>query len=254
MISSLKRRLRKEAFLITPLSMVINPLYIIRRGLFRAIADIAPNIGGDILDFGCGSKPYEALFNNAKSYIGVDIESSGHDHKNSKVDFFYDGKQLPFPDEYFDAVVCFEVFEHIFNLEEVLAEIRRVLKPNGQLLLSVPFAWDEHEVPYDFARYTSYGITSIVTNAGFEQTKHIKTTTYVLAVFQIFIAYLYQYALPRGGFMGGLSQLSVIFPLNVIALLFDVALPRRFEYFCNNVVLAKKVATDPIRPVLSGRD
>jgi SAM-dependent methyltransferase len=241
MISSLKKRLRKEAFIPSPLSIIINPVYIIRNGLQKSISSLAPNIKGDVLDFGCGSKPYESLFVNAKSYVGVDIELSGHNHKDSKVDYFYDGKKLPFNDASFDAIVCFEVLEHVFNIEEVLAEIYRVLKPNGQLLISIPFAWDEHEIPYDFARYTSFGIAHILNINNFEVVKLIKTTTYILAVFQMLIAYLYQYALPKGRLIGRISQLLVIFPLNVLALFFNALLPKRYEYFCNNVVLATKV-------------
>ena len=232
----------KNSFLTTPLSLVINPFYIVRNGLFKSISRIAPTINGDILDFGCGSKPYELLFTNAKSYIGVDIEVSGHKHKDSKVDIFYDGKIIPFPNERFDAIVSFEVFEHVFNLEEVLAEIRRILKPNGLLLVSIPFAWDEHEIPYDFARYTSYGIRHIFNKNGFEVIELQKTTTYILAVCQMFIAYLVQYVLPRGRISRKLSQLILIFPLNVLSLLLNALLPRRYEYFCNSVVLSKKIA------------
>jgi len=241
MISSLKKRLRKEDFITTPLSLIINPVYIIRNGLYKSISNIAPIISGDILDFGCGSRPYESLFQNAKSYIGVDIEVSGHNHKDSKVDYFYDGKHLPFKDKSFDAVVSFEVFEHVFNIEEVLTEICRVLRPNGKLLLSIPFAWDEHEIPYDYARYTSYGITHILNKNGFEVAELIKTTTYLLAVFQMLIAYLTQYVLPKGRVSGRLAQLIVIFPLNFSAKLLDILLPKRYEYFCNIVVVAKKL-------------
>ncbi|MCS6766613.1 MAG: methyltransferase domain-containing protein [Candidatus Protistobacter heckmanni] len=250
MISSLKKRLRKEAFITSPLSIVINPVYIIRNGLYKAISNITPNIKGNVLDFGCGSKPYESLFVNANSYVGVDIEVSGHNHKDSKVDYFYDGKKLPFNDASFDAIVCFEVFEHVFNIEEVLTEIHRVLKPNGQLLISIPFAWDEHEIPYDFARYTSFGITHILNKNNFEVVKLTKTTTYILTVFQMLIAYLCQYALPKGRLFGRISQLIFIFPLNVLALLLNTLLPKRYEYFCNNVVLAAKVEAKPVQPQL----
>jgi SAM-dependent methyltransferase len=242
MISYLKKRLRKEAFITTPLSIMTNPVYIIRRGLYKSILNIAPKINGDILDFGCGSKPYESLFQNAKSYIGVDIEVSGHNHKDSKIDCFYDGKSLPFRDDIFDAVVCFEVLEHVFNIEEVLAEIYRVLKPDGQLLISLPFAWNEHESPFDFARYTSYGITYIIQKNGFEVAELTKTTTWVLAASQMLIAYLAQHVLPKGLVTRRLTRLAVIFPLNVTALLLNTLLPKRFEYFCNAVVLAKKSA------------
>jgi hypothetical protein len=98
LLGKIKMRLRQEAFLTTPLAMFISPVYIIRRGLYRGILKMAPKIVGNVLDLGCGSKPYESLFINAKSYVGVDIKLSGHNHKDSKVDFFYDGKVLPFPD------------------------------------------------------------------------------------------------------------------------------------------------------------
>ena len=131
LIKKVKRRLKREQFLVTPLAIMTNPFY----------------IRWTVLDFGCGSKPYESLFKNANSYIGIDLEASGHSHQDSKVDVFYDGKTIPFPDEHFDAVVCFEVLEHVFNIKEIIQELNRVLKPNGKLLISVPFAWDEHEVP-----------------------------------------------------------------------------------------------------------
>ena len=251
MLSSLKKRLRKEAFITSPLSIIINPVYIVRNGIYQSISKLAQNITGNVLDFGCGSKPYESLFVNANRYVGVDIEVSGHNHKDSKVDYFYDGKTLPFNDASFDAIVCFEVFEHVFNIDDVLAEMYRVLKPNGQLLISIPFVWDEHEIPYDFARYTSFGITHILNKHNFEVVTLTKTTTYVLAVFQMLIAYLFQYALPKGRFIGKLSQLLVIFTLNVLALLFNTILPKRYEYFCNSVVLAKKVEAKPIQLRLS---
>lgn len=240
MLESLKKRLRSEVFLTTPLAIAINPVYIIRNGLFKSISQIAPALKGDILDFGCGSKPYESLFKNANSYMGVDIAVSGHNHKDSKVDFFYDGKTLPFEDNHFDVVVSFEVLEHVFNIDEVLTEINRVLKPDGQLLISIPFAWDEHEMPFDFARYTSYGISHVLDNNGFQVVELKKTTTYFLAISQIFIAYLFQHALPKGRVLGLLSQLFVIFPVTVILLALNYLLPKRYEYFCNSVVLAKK--------------
>jgi len=239
-LQRLKNRLREEAFITSYISVIINPAHIIRNGLYKHIKAHAPNIEGKILDVGCGSKPYESLFLKSSSYTGVDIEVSGHSHTNSKIDFFYDGKTLPFEDSSFDAVVSFEVFEHVFNLDEVLKEIRRVLKPGGKLLVTMPFAWDEHEVPYDFARYTSYGITHILKSNDFNVDKVEKTTTYFLAVSQMLIAYLCQYVTPKGRYMGRLSQLLIIFPITLLAILLNKILPQRYEYFCNTLVLAQK--------------
>jgi SAM-dependent methyltransferase len=240
MFQKLVGRLHREAFITSPLGIIISPVYFIRDGLYKNIASLAPRLSGDLLDFGCGSKPYESLFGNATSYTGVDVQVSGHDHARSRIDVFYDGERLPFADERFDGAVAFEVFEHVFNIDQVLREIRRTLKPGGQLLLSIPFAWDEHEAPYDFARYTSFGIRHILEQNGFEVVVMRKTTTFVLALCQLFIAYLTKHVLPQNKPVARLFQLLLIFPLNVLSLLLDFILPKRDQYYSNSVVLARK--------------
>lgn len=221
--------------------MIISPVYIVRRGLYKTILNLSSMVGGNILDFGCGAKPYESLFLHAKSYTGVDIEVSGHNHSDSKVDVFYDGKTLPFPDGSFDAVVSFEVLEHVFNIGDVLTEIARVLKPRGKFLLSIPFAWEEHEIPYDFARYTSYGIEHVLKQAGFDNVYKVKSTTSVLAICQVFIAYLAKYVSPQKRIFAIIFQLLIIFPLNIISILLDAVLPKQYAYFCNCVVVCEKI-------------
>ena len=236
-----RTRLHREWFQPTLLGVIFIPVYIVRHGLFSTIRGIAPFISGNILDFGCGSKPYESLFARATSYLGVDLQATGHDHNDSKVDVFYDGQNLPFSDAQFDAVVSFEVFEHVFNLSRVLDEIGRVTRSEGYLLISIPFAWKEHEIPYDFARYTSFGIAHILRNAGYEILESRKTTTYILTVFQMLIAYIMQITVPYR-LLRYLSQICVIFPCTLIAYLLNALLPSRYEYYCNVVVLAKKRA------------
>jgi hypothetical protein len=48
-----------------------------------------------------------------------------------------------------------------------MAEIYRVLSERGQLLISLPSMWGEHEVPYDFRRWTSYGAEKLAIESGF---------------------------------------------------------------------------------------
>lgn len=241
-VGRLRAYWNRQWFEPTLLSVATNPAYIIRRGLFLAIKELAPRISGVVLDFGCGSKPYESLFSEATSYVGVDLEITGHNHADSRVDVFYDGKVLPFMDGQFDAVVSFEVFEHIFNLPQVLREINRVTRDSGYLLVSVPFAWHEHEQPYDFARYTSFGIAHLLTERGYEILSIKKTTTHVLATLQMFIAYL-TLLTPRARALRYFQQLCVIFPCTVAAFALDALLPEKYEYFCNTVLLARKVSS-----------
>jgi len=71
-------------------------------------------MNGIMLDFGCGSKPYKELFSVDK-YIGLDIEKSGHNHKEEPIDFYYDGKTIPFKNEYLKFLMTI-LFISLFNL------------------------------------------------------------------------------------------------------------------------------------------
>jgi SAM-dependent methyltransferase len=152
MLHSLNRVYKQQSFNPGLIGMFFNPFYFIRKRIYQSIASFAPALEGKLLDFGCGSKAYKSLF-TVDEYIGLDVEQSGHSHENEEVDVYYDGKVIPFEDDSFDACFSSEVFEHVFDLEDSLKEIYRVLKPGGKGLFVVPFVWDEHEVPYDFGRY-----------------------------------------------------------------------------------------------------
>jgi SAM-dependent methyltransferase len=126
-----------------------------------------------ILDVGCGSKPYEKLFQNC-SYLGIDVEVSGRNEKFA--DKFYDGINIPYPDEQFDAVICTQVLEHCKEPKLLGAQIHRVLKKDGLLLITVPFIWGEHETPYDFRRYSSFGIQKLILDLNFSPVSFSKVS------------------------------------------------------------------------------
>lgn len=130
-----KKMKQKSEFVFSfPLNIIaifLNPLYIIRKNLYYYINFYSKQMQGNVLDFGCGSKPYKELFAHCTSYVGCDIQTSGHDHKNEEIDYYYDGKKLPFADQTFDWIFSSEVFEHIFNLDEILDELNRTLVHGG---------------------------------------------------------------------------------------------------------------------------
>lgn len=80
-----------------------------------------------------------------------DIYDSPH------VQFIADGHHLPLPDGLFDAVVVQAVLEHVLQPAQVVAEIRRVLRPGGLVYAETPFMQQVHEGPYDFTRFTESG-------------------------------------------------------------------------------------------------
>jgi len=110
---------------------LFTPFFTIRYHLHKGVAANAGILQGKLLDFGCGSKPYQHLFSHINEYIGVDFEGGGNPYEKNNVDFYYDGHHLPFENQTFDSALATEVFEHIFNIDEILGEIHRVLKPGG---------------------------------------------------------------------------------------------------------------------------
>ena len=149
------------------ISFLTCPFFIMRKNLYKNIRVYAPALKGTVLDFGCGAKPYRKLFKNCTSYIGVDINNVGHIHKDENIDYYYDGKKLPFENNQFDNVFSSEVIEHIDNLDDIFDEINRVMKKGGYFLVTTPFVWNENEIPNDYCRYSSVGIKKMLNKHGF---------------------------------------------------------------------------------------
>lgn len=231
-----------QRFFPTPLSIVLHPDYIIRRGLAKAVSKEAKDFTGRTMDFGCGSKPYRRAFVNSSEYIGVDIETSGHDHKklNSTVDIFYDGETLPFENEHFDSVVAFEVFEHVFTPEVILPEIYRVLREGGRVLVTTPFVWPEHEEPYDYARYSTFGLKHLFEKHGFKVVKVSKIGNSYEIAFQLLSNVVAQ----KTGDMPRLArlffQIFMVFPLNLIGVTLGKILSNMTRLYSNNILIATK--------------
>jgi SAM-dependent methyltransferase len=99
--------------------------------------------GAQVLDVGCGvARSYApGVAQHAASYVGVDVSAhavetacaAGLDAR-----IVHDAAELPFASDSFDSALCIEVLEHLFAPDRAVAEIRRVLRPGGKLVISVP--------------------------------------------------------------------------------------------------------------------
>lgn len=111
-------------------------------------------VGKDVLDAGCGVGYGSAfLGESARSVVGIDVSAEAIDYARERygadnVEFAVgDLQRLERGDAEFDAVVAFEVIEHLPQPERFVAEAHRVLKPDGVLVVSTPRAEAGHERP-----------------------------------------------------------------------------------------------------------
>ncbi|MGA8831043.1 MAG: class I SAM-dependent methyltransferase, partial [Desulfomonilaceae bacterium] len=172
----------------------------------------------------------------AKEYIGIEIEG-----RNKDADFHYDGSIFPFGDEEFDSVVASQVLEHVFNPKEFLSEINRVLRPGGVFLITVPFVWDEHEQPYDYARYSSFGLSHLLQNQGFEVIESRKSMDDVRVIFQMINTYIYKKTVTNNNLLNLLLSLVFMAPFNILGEILAAVLPRNPDLYLDNIVLARKI-------------
>ncbi|MBD2077874.1 class I SAM-dependent methyltransferase [Phormidium sp. FACHB-592] len=218
--------------------MFINPFYFARKGLYQHIKALSPSIKGKTLDVGCGQKPYQGLYPNS-DYIGLEI-GSFETNCNRAADYFYDGVHFPFAEQEFDSVITNQVFEHVFNPDQFLSEIYRILKPEGFLLLTVPFVWDEHEQPVDYARYSSFGLKHILEANGFKVLEQRKSMADVRTLFQLANGYLYKKTVTKSNVLNSLITLVLMSPLNLLGELLAIILPKNEDLYLDNIVLARK--------------
>lgn len=102
---------------------------------------------GPVLDLGCGEGYGTALLSEAVGEIvGLDVDEAAIAHATAQYASVncrfqrYDGARLPFEDAAFDAVVSFQVIEHVAGDRTYVSAVSRVLKPGGRLILTTPNA------------------------------------------------------------------------------------------------------------------
>ena len=123
--------------------------------IYRHIAKTIPAYKGNVLDVGCGQSPYKFLLNAAETkYFGVDIvDAEKFDYNNTDITPF-NGEDIPFENEKFDAVICTEVLEHVQQYQKLIDEMNRVMKPGATGIVTIPWSARFHYAPYDYFRYT----------------------------------------------------------------------------------------------------
>ncbi|KKU81366.1 MAG: hypothetical protein UY10_C0059G0002 [Microgenomates group bacterium GW2011_GWA2_47_8] len=108
---------------------------------------LPPNSQLKLLDFGCGTghllKEVVKIRPDYRIY-GVDISTKALEVAKTRVPrgvfrFVSNDQHIPFPNNSFDIILALDVLEHIYDTKTVFTELARVLKPNGMLIITVPY-------------------------------------------------------------------------------------------------------------------
>lgn len=138
-----------------------------RTSIFAFVAEQARALapGARVIDVGAGDAPYRELFAD-QVYVTLDHAESQH---TGRVDIVAGAEAIPVQDDSFDAVLCTQILEHVPEPLIVLRELHRVLRAGGVIIATVPFVWEEHELPHDYYRYSRAGIDRLLERAGFQE-------------------------------------------------------------------------------------
>ncbi len=121
----------------------------------------AGRLRGLILDAGAGYGTWRPALDKCGHVVAVDISRQGD------ADAAADLKKLPFRDDTFDAAFCSQVIEHEREPTALLAELGRVVKRDGTLVLTAPHLSRLHDAPGDYYRFTAEGLRFLAEGAGF---------------------------------------------------------------------------------------
>ena len=143
-----------------------------------------------MLDYGCGGQPYKNFFlPKLTRYIGADVAAAQGVQLDLEI---IPGQALSLADASIDTLLSTQTLEHLPDVYFYLKECGRLVRPGGVMILTAPMQWRHHEVPYDYLRFTKYGLSVLIEQNGFE-IKSISPCGGVYALLgQIFLSHLHE--------------------------------------------------------------
>jgi SAM-dependent methyltransferase len=178
---------------------------------------------GSVLDVGAGQSPWRTWLPETASYQGLDV-GNAHEFgmQRERPDIvYYDGKLMPFDNATFDNVLCIEVLEHSEDPQLLVAEISRVIRRGGTLLLTVPWSARLHHLPHDYHRFTRVRLQALFKQAGFDDIEIYergndvgaianKLTVLTIRLLRPSRVWHILWELPLGVLCGGLAAIFVV--------------------------------------------
>jgi SAM-dependent methyltransferase len=169
----------------------VGPVYF--QPLEQELGPVVQYLSGHLLNAGAGSRDVTSylLANGVTQITNYDIASP------NPGDVVGPLESMPFADDTFDSVLCNAVLEHVEDAEKSIRELARVVKPQGHVVVAVPFLQPFHACPADFRRYTADGLAALGIGAGLD----VVCVLPVHSITQTLGWILWEYAQEKGGWL-----------------------------------------------------
>jgi ubiquinone/menaquinone biosynthesis C-methylase UbiE len=206
-----------------------------------------------ILDIGSGNAMMRSVLQSAcraERYITSDIAPT------DQTAVVCDAQLLPFPDGSMDLVASFEVIEHIPDTERFISEIVRVLRPEGYVVLSMPFLYGRHDFQ-DFHRWTAQGLERVLNLMGLKVRVIQNRGGTFLTITTLLSNYIHSIFAPSSGswrtqgigkklYFGVMTILMFpLVPLSWLGFELDLLIDRNSANPSGFVCIAQKKGSDP---------
>lgn len=212
---------------------------ILHRKIKEALSRWEPGRFQTTLDFGCGRQPYRHdLLRISSSVIGIDITTNPHANI-----IISPNTPLPFADQSIELTASFQVLEHVENPAQYLAELARVCKTGGFLIISAPAVWPFHAHPNDYRRWTISGLKYELDNAGFKAIQHWPVLNPFSTSLQYALSAIHLMSMKHGLWVQKLTLLLACIINPIILLMEKIPLHDLKFDAGNHVVLAEKTST-----------
>ena len=168
----------------------IGPVHF--QGLADELQPVAHYFKGKVLNAGCGNRDIDDLLKafGGEEIVNYDIESTIPGAIMGSL------TDTPFDDNEFDAIICNAVLEHVPEIDKVMSELARVIKPGGHAVVGVPYLQPYHPCPTDFRRYTKDGLVELGELHGLSTVDLLP----VHSIWQTVGWIIWEWALEKGGF------------------------------------------------------
>lgn len=191
--------------------------------LEQELAPVAEYLRGHLLNAGCGSRDINSFLraHGTTQTTRYDIASDDPSVILGPLE------SMPFADESFDSVLCNAVLEHVVDVDRSIAELARVVRRGGHVVVAIPFLQPYHASPGDYRRYTADGLAQLGESAGLEVVDVLPVHSFA----QTFGWLMWEHALEKGGRIRRAFAWITAFTLSRIWNRTDLALKRNANTF-----------------------